>query len=220
MTCLQFFVCLASDHLCRPAQQSVKPSCPSSACLGSSSTSCSQHVQPRYVRHSAVNLLSDIYKTGENGDTPDQAFEAVSYTTLLALIELTLQTGTYGSLRTSIESSGSNQAASHHQDMQHPSLMPQSQHAGSIDHHANSTPASLHTVSWQHGVLSAAQAQATQQLEVNQPAVQECKYACIKHLTSLDEDHCMSACLVERQHASLLVCIKSWHTCNAATRLS
>ena len=81
-----------------------------------------------------------------------------------------MQTGSYGSLRTSIESSGSNQAASHHQDMQDLSLMPQSQHAGSADHHGDS----MQNVSQQPGVPSAAEAQAMQQLKVSQRAVQEC----------------------------------------------
>ena len=85
-----------------------------------------------------------------------------------------MQAEACGSDRTSIESSGSNHAASCHQDMHYLALMPQSQHGGSIDHHGNSTAAYLQTVSQQHGLPAAAEAPATQQLKVSQHAVQEC----------------------------------------------
>ena len=78
-----------------------------------------------------------------------------------------------GSLRTSMESSGSNHAASPHQDMHDLSLMPQSQHADLTDHHGNSMVACLQTMSQQRGVLCTAETQATQQLKVSQHAVQE-----------------------------------------------
>ena len=84
-----------------------------------------------------------------------------------------MQAGTYGGFRTSIESSGSNHAASHHQDMPDISLMPQSQHVGPLDHHDSSMAASLQSVLRQHGVQAAVEAEAVQQLKVSQHAVQE-----------------------------------------------